>query len=124
MRERLQEYLNYIEEATSKELSDADKEKVFKDFMIQIKFFQNERLIHLIVTVIFAIIAIFTTLANFFIVSLWLMPFLLIMYILVFFYVRHYFFLERGVQKLYLYYDKLAGNTYYSDIVKKRCSLV
>ena len=65
MRERLQEFLDHMEMVTSKELSDNEREAVFNDFMKQIQFFQNERLIHLIVTVTFAIIAIFTTLANY-----------------------------------------------------------
>ena len=66
MRERLQEFLDHMEMVTSKELSDNEREAVFNDFMKQIQFFQNERLIHLIVTVTFAIIAIFKTLANYF----------------------------------------------------------
>lgn len=121
MRERLQKFLDHMEMVTSKELSDDEHEAVFNDFMKQIQFFQNERLIHLIVTVTFAIIAI---LANYVLQSLWLFVFLLAIYILLLFYIRHYFFLERGVQKLYLYYDKLIKNTYYSDDVKKKCSLV
>ena len=121
MRERLQEFLDHMEMVTSKELSDDEHEAVFNDFMKQIQFFQNERLIPLIVTVTFAIIAIW---ANYVLQSLWLFVFLLAIYILLLFYIRHYFFLERGVQKLYLYYDKLIKNTYYSDDVKKKCSLV
>ena len=57
MRERLQEFLDHMEMVTSKELSDNEREAVFNDFMKQIQFFQNERLIHLIVTVTFAIIS-------------------------------------------------------------------
>ena len=124
MRERLQEFLDHMEMVTSKELSDNEREAVFNDFMKQIQFFQNESLIHLIVTVTFAIIAIFTTLANYVLQSICVFVFLLAIYILLLFYIRHYFFLERGVQKLYLYYDKLVKNTYYSDDVKKKCSLV
>ena len=108
MRERLQEFLDHMEMVTSKELSDNEREAVFNDFMKQIQFFQNERLIHLIVTVTFAIIAIFTTLANYVLQSICVFVFLLAIYILLLFYIRHYFFLERGVQKLYLYYDKLV----------------
>ena len=45
MRERLQEFLDHMEMVTSKELSDNEREAVFNDFMKQIQFFQNERLI-------------------------------------------------------------------------------
>ena len=77
MRERLQEFLDHMEMVTSKELSDNEREAVFNDFMKQIQFFQNERLIHLIVTVTFAIIAIFTTLANYVLQSICVFVFLL-----------------------------------------------
>lgn len=107
MRERLQEFLDHMEMVTSKELSDNEREAVFNDFMKQIQFFQRKTY-SLIVTVTFAIIAIFTTLANYVLQSICVFVFLLAIYILLLFYIRHYFFLERGVQKLYLYYDKLV----------------
>ena len=88
MRERLQEFLDHMEMVTSKELSDNEREAVFNDFMKQIQFFQNERLIHLIVTVTFAIIAIFTTLANYVLQSICVFVFLLAIYILLLFYIR------------------------------------
>ena len=87
MRERLQEFLDHMEMVTSKELSDNEREAVFNDFMKQIQFFQNERLIHLIVTVTFAIIAIFTTLANYVLQSICVFVFLLAIYILLLFYI-------------------------------------
>ena len=121
MRERLQEFYTIWKWSHQKNCQTMNMKQFFNDFMKQIQFFQNERLIHLIVTVTFAIIAI---LANYVLQSLWLFVFLLAIYILLLFYIRHYFFLERGVQKLYLYYDKLIKNTYYSDDVKKKCSLV
>lgn len=109
MRERLSNYLDYMKDMCSKELSDAEKKDVLKDFMIQIKFFQHERLIHLIVTVTFAIIAIVSLLLNYSIGSILLTIFIIGMLIMLLFYVRHYFFLERGVQKLYTYYDALTA---------------
>lgn len=108
MRERLLNYMNYMAEITKKTLSPEQKDKVLKDFLIQIKFFQHERLIHLIVTVTFAIIAVVSVLINYTLQSLILLVFILGMLIMLLFYVRHYFFLERGVQKLYTYYDELT----------------
>ena len=83
MRERLQEFLDHMEMVTSKELSDDEHEAVFNDFMKQIQFFQNERLIHLIVTVTFAIIAI---LANYVLQSLWLFVFFCLQYTFFFYF--------------------------------------
>lgn len=110
MRERLLNYIDYMENITKKTLSSQQKDKVLKDFLIQMKFFQHERLIHLIVTVTFAIIAIISVLVNYTLQSIILLIFILGMLVMLFFYIRHYFFLERGVQKLYTYYDKLVQN--------------
>lgn len=110
MKERLLSYIDYMETVTNKTLSSEEKDKVLKDFMIQIKFFQHERLIHLIVTVTFAIIAIVSVLLNCIIQNVLLMVFILGMLIMLFFYIRHYFLLERGVQKLYTFYDKLISD--------------
>lgn len=107
MRERLLNYIDYIEKTTSETLSSQEKEKVLKDLMIQIKFFQHERLIHLIVTVTFAAISIVSVLINLILANVLILIFILGMLTMLFFYVRHYFLLERGVQKLYTFYDKL-----------------
>lgn len=105
MRERLQDYLDYMASINFDELSKEEIEKIYKDFMIQGKFFQNERLIHLIVTVTVVIVGVVTTLLNYILESIIVGCFLIPLLVLLFFYIRHYFFLERGVQKLYTYYD-------------------
>lgn len=105
MRKRLQGYLDYMEKISKEDLSEEKKELVLKDFFIQIRFFQNERHIHLIVTVTFALIALVSVIANFTLNSIPMIIFSLGVLVLLFFYVNHYFFLERGVQKLYTYYD-------------------
>lgn len=108
MRERLLGYIDYMEKTTKRTLSPQDRDKVLKDFLIQIKFFQHERLIHLIVTVTFAVISIVSVLFNYILESLILLIFIMGMLVMLFFYIRHYFLLERGVQKLYTFYDQLT----------------
>ena len=52
-------YINeYIEELESKLLNKKDTKKDLDDLMVKIKFFQHERLIHLIVTMFFALFTI------------------------------------------------------------------
>ena len=94
-----------------KEMEEKLKEKEFfskkeiEDHLTKIQFFQHERLIHLLVTLfyaLFTILSFFLGLLHPFllIISLLLMIFLL-------FYVVHYFFLENSVQALYKQYDEM-----------------
>lgn len=54
MKKRLQFYLNYYETLTSKKsLTTAEAAREQEQLLIQIQFFQHERLIHLIVTALF-----------------------------------------------------------------------
>lgn len=112
MRDRMQTYLDYMEEVSKKELSEEETQVILADFFNQIRFFQNERLIHLIVTVTFALMALMSVLANLTVSSIPLLIFSLGTLIFLFFYVNHYFFLERGVQKLYTYYDLFVKNNF------------
>lgn len=90
-------------------MTEQEKKRHLEDLLIQISFFQHERLVHLIVTVIFALL---TMLA---IVGTLIAPqpalFILIVFLLILLipYIRHYYILENGVQKLYQYYDKLVS---------------
>ena len=54
MEKRILNYRRYIDELLTR--SDVNWEAVIKEHLIQISFFQHERLIHLIVTITFAIL--------------------------------------------------------------------
>ena len=88
-----------------------NKDEVLREMLVQIKFFQHERLIHLIVTVLFAFLTIFTAACSCFLNNLcYGMLFCLLCVlclILLVPYIRHYYILENGVQKLYEIYDKI-----------------
>lgn len=80
-----------------------------EEHLNKIKFFQHERLIHLLVTLFYSFIFIvFLGLGFlhwiFFIISGILLIFLIC-------YIIHYFYLENGVQYLYKQYDSLKKNT-------------
>jgi len=73
----------------------------------RISFFQHERLIHLLVTMLFAVLT-FGGICALLITELWylvLIDFLFLVLLVP--YVVHYFNLENGVQKLYGLYDEL-----------------
>lgn len=76
---------------------------------IKINDFQHERLIHLLVTLFYAIFALFFLLLSKDHV-IFIIPFLM-MIIFLLFYIKHYFFLENAVQYIYTLYDKALENT-------------
>lgn len=82
-----------------------EKEKA--ELLIQIGFFQHERLIHLVVTVLFALMTILVFLVAMTNFALWTGVLLLLLLVLLIPYIKHYYLLENGTQKLYQYYDKL-----------------
>jgi hypothetical protein len=110
MEKRLKNYLSYISEQLQRTLSPDDKKALKENILTQISFFQHERLIHLIVTVTFALLAIMTLICVYMSNNILLEILLILILGLLFLYVRHYFMLERGVQKLYEYYDRLNSS--------------
>ncbi|MBQ0012509.1 MAG: hypothetical protein KBT07_07350 [Clostridiales bacterium] len=70
-------------------------------------YFQHERLIHLIVTVLFGLCAIMVF-GIFVVTQYWyILPLLLLITVLLVPYIFHYFKLENGVQKLYTLVDEM-----------------
>lgn len=116
MEQRLKSYLAYlagiVNETPGKTQADEEAcELLRREILVQIRFFQHERLIHLIVTVAFGILTMLSLLGIFIagdskIPMVVLLAFFLILLIP---YIRHYYILENGVQKLYEYYDKMSG---------------
>ena len=107
MRKRVINYLNYLDEVTSGDMSEDEKKQFISNFLVQLDFYQRERIIHLLVTITFALISVISYIANYFMNSIIFFVFIFASLILLLFYIRHYFFLERSVQKMYTYYDRL-----------------
>lgn len=107
MAERIKQYLQYIDALLEKSSEEINVEAECKKHLVQIAFFAHERLIHLIVTVLFAIL----TMAVFLYVmsnpSLPLVILLLLLMVLLIPYIKHYYLLENSVQRMYEQYDKL-----------------
>ena len=132
MRKRINAYLNFIDliiehklpinstfdvdgnhrQPAKKDIAPTrkDYEVLLAHHMEQIMFFQHERLIHLLVTILFAIL----TFAVFFIdllsFSVGMSVLLAALLILLVPYIMHYFLLENGVQKMYKQYDEILKN--------------
>ncbi len=107
MEKRLKDYLQYMEELKIEELSEEERKEMAAKMLVQIQFFQHERLIHLIVTVTFALLTILAIFAFLALIQIGLLLLSGLLIILLVPYIRHYYILENGVQKLYTYYDKM-----------------
>ncbi len=112
MYKRLCDYIEYIENQTSDEnmskLSKEEKDALVKQLLVQIQFFQHERLIHLIVTHMFAIITIVTLACMMYFQTIAVLILLVLELGLLFPYIIHYYHLENGTQKLYTFYDRFT----------------
>ncbi len=80
---------------------------MLREHLTQIQFFQHERLIHLIVTCLFAILAFAAFFALFFTMNAGLFVLFAALLVLLVPYIRHYYILENGVQRMYQQYDRL-----------------
>lgn len=107
MEKRLKCYLSYIDGKAKTSMSEDEKKVLRGNLLQQIIFFQHERLIHLIVTVTFAVVAMLSLIMTYMYESIFVYLILFLVLVLLFPYIRHYFILERGVQKLYSYFDIL-----------------
>lgn len=101
MKKYLNNYIKYVE---------ANKKNIdLNELKTKIYFFQHERLIHLIVTLFYAMLLLFflvlISLSYVFIIPAFILTIFVICYIV------HYFFLENGVQYLYVLYDNIKKTT-------------
>ena len=99
MKKRLQFYLNYYETLTTKK--SLTTEETARE--------QEQLLIHLIVTALFALLTILSLFASLLLPKQPVLLALDILFLVLLIpYIFHYYRLENGVQKLYEYYDKLS----------------
>ena len=78
-----------------------------KEHLVQVGFFQHERLIHLIVTVTFALLEMLAIVLSVISDSLFTLLLPIVILILLIPYIRHYNILENEVQKMYGQYDRM-----------------
>lgn len=123
MAERIRQYLRYIDEILEDSQEGIDYSKEAKKHLVQIAFFAHERFIHLIVTVIFALLTVLTFLYTLSAPQPALFLLLLFFLILLIPYIKHYYLLENSVQKMYEQYDamlrKAGEKAFLADYKKK-----
>lgn len=107
MKSQIQVYNNFIENKLKEDNTNEEWDKISEDYLVKINFYQHERLIHLIVTALFALMETIVITATVITESIGLMVLCAAILILLIPYVAHYYFLENTVQKMYLIYDKI-----------------
>lgn len=112
MEQRILQYRKSIDEWLEKmERSAQVPQEILRDKMeehlTQISFFQHERLIHLIVTVTFALLEMLAILLSVISDSLFALLLPVVILILLVPYIRHYYILENEVQRMYVQYDRM-----------------
>lgn len=105
MEKRILSYRKRIDEILKQE--NADWAKILEEHLVQIGFFQHERLIHLIVTVTFAILEMIALAVTVMAFSPALAVLDVLLLVLLIPYIRHYYILENETQKMYGQYDEL-----------------
>ena len=114
MADRIRQYMKYVDNLLESEDESIDWEEEMKIHLVQIAFFAHERFIHLIVTVLFALMSILVFLYAFSNFSIPIALLIIMLLVLLIPYIKHYFLLENSVQDMYEQYDKMqvkAGKT-------------
>lgn len=106
MRKYLTDYRNYIK--SQLEGDSCDWEALAKEHLVKTEFFQHERLVHLIVMVLFALMTLGTLISFVVTESVGLLVLTVLFVGLLIPYIRHYYFLENQTQELYKDYDKIC----------------
>ena len=107
MADRIKQYMVYIDNLLESEDEDIDWEEEAKKHLVEIAFFAHERFIHLVVTVLFALMAIMVFLYAFSNFSIPIALLIILLLSLLIPYIKHYFLLENSVQDMYEQYDKM-----------------
>lgn len=117
MKKRILTYRKYIDFLLASD-KQSDWKYIKQEHITQVAFFQHERLVHLIVTVTFAVLELLTVCAYVIVVALdstLSFPLLileLLILVLLIPYIKHYYLLENEVQKMYVQYDRIAQKVY------------
>ena len=115
MKKYVLQTMNAVQKYIDEEMKNAPEEKtrkVLSEFETKISYFQHERLIHLLVTLFFALVLMFEIYCLFVLPTEFLISGILL--VLIFFgltigYVAHYYFLENSVQKMYHMRDDIRA---------------
>lgn len=107
MKKYVLEIISYFTSALEKADS-AEIPKLKEELALRIAWIQHERLIHLIVTCLFATVLFFCLIGLVCFEKIAFAPLVILVLVLLIPYIAHYYFLENNTQGLYRLYDKFC----------------
>lgn len=107
MKERIIGYRKRIDALLAQPPEGTDWEAVLQEHLVQVSFFQHERLVHLIVTVTFAILTMIALAIYCIAEYMPMIALIVLLLVLLIPYIGHYYTLENEVQKMYQQYDEM-----------------
>ena len=115
MYRRLKEYADGIETLLTADDPSTNWEYVAREHLVQISFFQHERLVHLLVTLAFALMELASTIVTLCWPTMFSAALTLLFLVLLVPYIVHYYHLENGTQRLYSQYDRIRDVAHGAD---------
>lgn len=115
MTEYLKAYMAETERKLNCCRSKDELEKLMTEHRDKIAFMQHERIVHFLVTMMFAIVLSIFICAGVMMENIGLAILDVIIIVLLGFYIKHYFFLENTVQRMYKVYDEILKKTEETD---------
>ncbi|MCR4599448.1 MAG: hypothetical protein K5678_10485 [Acetatifactor sp.] len=109
MKKQIQDYMKAIKWILTEDKPGTNWAEEAAKHLVKIQFYQHERLIHLIVTALFAVMEIICLATLLSTTNLWALLLMIMILVLLVPYVGHYYFLENSVQELYLIYDVILS---------------
>lgn len=107
MTKYLTNYMSYISDRLDKACTYAETDDILAEHKDKILFMQHERIVHFLVTMMFALILVIFVSVQFFTDSIGILLLIIMLIVLMVFYIKHYYFLENTVQKMYVIYDEI-----------------
>ncbi len=107
MTKQIKEYLAFLERFFAEEHTESELIEYRGKLLQRIAFYSHERLIHLIVTMSFAVFFLLALLMYFITKNNGLLALAGLLLVLLVPYIKHYYFLENSVQKMYIFYYKV-----------------
>lgn len=110
MTKRIKAYMAYMDQILQSNDSGLSYEELIIEHEKQLAYFMHERLIHLLVTLTFAILAFGTFFITCITFSIGILVLFFAFMILLVPYIMHYYLLENSVQYMYKQYDQLQNH--------------
>ena len=109
MKKRIIGYRERIDALLKNPPEGTDWDAVLQEHLTQVSYFQHERLIHLIVTVTFAILTMLALAIYCIAEYMPMLALIVLLLVLLVPYIGHYYTLENEVQKMYGQYDMILS---------------